>query len=59
MVFITGQFLHKSNKFSYVDEIHPFEHDKTFQSFGKKIFSAFDCDQKLFNYEKIIKTKYV
>lgn len=46
MEFIIGQFLHKSNKFAYADEMHPFEQDKTFQSFGKKIFSAFDCDQK-------------
>lgn len=45
MVFITGQTLHSSNIFSYADEIHPLEQDKTFHSFGRKIFSAFDCDQ--------------
>lgn len=43
---MTGLFLHNSNKFSYADEMHPFEQDKSFHSLGKKIFSAFDCDQK-------------
>lgn len=52
MVFRTGLSLHSSNIFSYADEIHPFEHDKTFHNFGRKIFSAFDRDQKLFNYKK-------
>jgi hypothetical protein len=51
MVLITGQTLHRSNIFSYADEIHPLEHDKTFHSFGRKIFSAFDCNQKSINYK--------
>lgn len=52
MLFITGQFLHNSNTFSYKDEMHPFEQDKTFHNFGRKTFSAFDCNQKSFNYNK-------
>lgn len=46
MLLMTGQFLHNSNKFSLTDEMHPFEQDKTFHNFGRKTFSALDCDQK-------------
>lgn len=51
MVFITGQFLHSSNIFSYADEMHPFEQDKTFHNLGRKIFSALVWVQKPFNYK--------
>lgn len=51
IVFITGIFLLSSKIFSYADEPHPLEQDKTFHSFGRKIFSALECVQKSFNFK--------